>query len=138
MLRPASFLGIALVVMMVAVPALAAEDGAFGTVSTAMEADATSVGFDITGRFGKSGGEVTVSEIPSYVDAQQGLVMMISVIAKAGGKLIDQCAVGENYPIKVKVNGNDCHTTAGRCKEFLKNPGVEGIDTFWAIPQQSS
>lgn len=137
MLRPASFLWIALVVMMAA-PVPAAEEGAFGAVSTTMEADATSVGFDITGRFGKSGGEVTVSEFPSYVDAQQGLVMMISVIAKAGGKLIDQCEVGENYPIKVKVNGNDCHTTAGRCKAFLKNPCVEAVDTFWAIPQQGS
>lgn len=136
--RPSWFLGIALMVMMAAVSASAADEAPFGKVSSAMEADATAVGFDITGRFEKSGGEVVVAEIPPYVDAQQGLVMMISVIAKAGGKLIDQCAVGENYPIKVKVHGNDCHTTAGRCKAFLKNPCVEEVDTFWAIPQQSS
>ncbi|HEY5995528.1 MAG TPA: hypothetical protein VIU29_00840 [Candidatus Deferrimicrobiaceae bacterium] len=136
--RLASFLGIVLVVMMVAAPAFAADEGAFGSVSSAMEADATSVGFDITGKFEKSGGAVAVGEMPAYVDPQQGLVLMISVIAKAGGKLMDRCAVGENYPITVKVNGSDCHTTAGRCKAFLKNPCVEEVDNFWTIPQQSS
>jgi hypothetical protein len=136
--RLASFLGIALVAVIAAVPAFAADESAFEGVSSAMEADASSVGFEITGRFEKSGGEVTVGEIPSYVNPQQGLVLMISVIAKAGDKLIDRCAVGESYPITVKVNGTDCHTTAGRCKVFLKNPCVEEVDTFWTIPQQNS
>jgi hypothetical protein len=138
MQRLASFLGMVLLVMMVAAPTSRAEEAPFGSVSSSMEADASSVGFDITGKFEKAGGAVVVGEIPAYIDAQQGLVMMISFIAKAGGKLIEQCAVGEDYPITVKVNGADCHTTAGRCKAFLKNPCVEEVDTFWTIPQQSS
>jgi hypothetical protein len=107
----------------------------FGAVSSAMADDASSVGFDITGEFDKAGGVVTVGEIPNYVDPSAGLVMMVSVIAKAGSKLIEQCAVAEDYPITVSINGSNSRTTAGRCREFLKNPCAEGVCSFWASAQ---
>jgi hypothetical protein len=132
--RPASWLVLALVVAWLAVPAFAADEGQFGTVSSEMAADAGSIGFDITGRFDKAGGAVTVAEIPAYVDPQQGLVMSLNVIAKAGSRLIEQCRVGEEYPIEVVINGSTSRTTAGRCKAFLKNPCAEGICAFWVAP----
>jgi hypothetical protein len=131
MRRFASCLGFALIVAWMGVPAFAADDAKFGAVSSDLSADASSVGFDISGRFDPVGGAVTVVEIPSYLDPQQGLVLMVSVIARAGSRLIDQCAVGADYPIEVQVNGSANRTTAGRCREFMKNPCAEGICEFW-------
>ena len=113
----------------------AVEQLRFGAVSSDLAAEATSVGFDITGEFDTTGGVVSVAEIPSYVDPGAGLVMMVSVIAKAGSKLLDQCKVGEDYPITVSINGSKSRTTAGRCREFLKNPCAEGVSSFWASAQ---
>ncbi len=127
----ASLFGIAMIAALTGVQAIAVEDGKFAAVSKDMAADASSVGFDITGSFEKAGGVVTVGEIPPYVDPQQGLVMMVSVIAKAGSKLIEQCEVGTDYPIEVNINGSKSRTTTGRCREYLKNPCIEGICTFW-------
>ncbi len=130
--RLASFFGIAMILASTGGSAFAVEEAKFGVVSKDMAADANSVGFDITGSFEKAGGTVTVGEIPAYVDPQQGLVMMISVIAKAGSKLIEQCEVGTDYPIEVSINGSTSRTTTGRCLEFLKRPCAEGICDFWA------
>ena len=137
MRRLAWIFGFAFIGVAASLACYAVEESAFTGVSTAMAADASSVGFDITGKFEKAGGSVEVAEIPAYVDPQQGLLVMVSVIAKAGSKLIDQCQVEADYPIAVKINGATSHTTAGRCKAFRQNPCPEGIGEFWAAPKSS-
>jgi hypothetical protein len=137
MRRLASFVGFILLATAVSLTSHAVEESTFGVVSRNMSSDASSVGFDISGKFEKGGGTVDVAEIPSYVDPQQGLLVMVNVIAKAGDQLIEQCKVGEDYPISVVVNGVTSHTTAGRCKAFRKNPTTEAIGEFWAAPNAS-
>lgn len=137
MRRLASCFGFALVVALAASTGFAADEARFAAVSSGLSDDASSVGFDITGEFGKDGGAVTVGEIPSYVDPQEGLVMMVRIIAKAGSRLIEQCEAGEDYPITVHINGATNQTTAGRCREFLKDPCAAGVCTFWMAPQAS-
>jgi hypothetical protein len=112
-----------------------AEEARFASVSSDLQREATTFGIDMTGEFGSTGGTVTVVEMPSYVDPSEGLVMMVGVIAKAGDKLIDRCAVSQDYPIKVVINGAPAYTTAGLCRAFLKNPGAEGISAFWTTAQ---
>lgn len=130
-----SVLGFAWLLATAAFPASAGDPLQFGAVSDGLAADATSVGFEISGEFGPAGGAVLVGEVPPYVDPQEGLLMTIRFIAKAGNRLLDQCEVGDEYPIRVTMNGATLTTTAGRCREFLRNPCAESICAFWSPPE---
>ena len=131
MKRFATIAGAAFLVLIFLVTWSEADENRFAPVSSALQREAKSLGFDVNGEFGPSEGTIKVAKLPSYVDPTEEMFVLVDMIAEAGNRLFEYSGSLENYPITVLIDGTPKYTTVSRCHRFLSQPCTEPGDDFW-------